>query len=344
MTQQQISTISEFLLHAGTDFRVFDMGRTIRPLSTQAFLDMENLLQKPPFPRLQHAWFGIVFWDKHRSAHHYIWFVKLPLDEQGMIVGAARHQFLQIIVEALGTQLENAEKKQGQLPENPFTFVPNQQQLADFNSISRKTLSLGQSSYFDATKAYLASPMVIDWQTLALQGLTDLACEIEQVDIANNLNTHFLTLPQTVQFSLATSFENHILSSTTAEILAKWLKQNPSDPVVWQHGLRALCQCPHQEIVSQLIDNCLDGQLKHDCNTLSVVAGRLWHHFTDPKQLHTFLQCVAEADPEYQLFRGIFTDLVQIPDTRISCLSLLRMPEKSATLTQAIGSIFAVQN
>ena len=34
----QINTISEFLLQAGTDYRVFDMARGIRQLESQLFL------------------------------------------------------------------------------------------------------------------------------------------------------------------------------------------------------------------------------------------------------------------------------------------------------------------
>jgi hypothetical protein len=101
----QINTISEFLLQAGTDYRAFDMARGIRPLESPLFLDIESAIVPAPYPRQQHAWFGILFFNKQMSIEHYIWFVKLPLDEQGLVIGAARQQFLQIVVEAMGQSL-----------------------------------------------------------------------------------------------------------------------------------------------------------------------------------------------------------------------------------------------
>ena len=124
----QINTISEFLLQAGTEYRVFDMARAIRPIEAQLFLEIESGTVPAPYPRQQHAWFGILFFNKQMSNERYIWFVKLPLDEQGLVIGAARQQFLQIVVEALGQTLDKQNNPNNQLPENPFTFVPNQQQ------------------------------------------------------------------------------------------------------------------------------------------------------------------------------------------------------------------------
>tara|TARA_Y100000814_G_scaffold293367_1_gene274622 strand:- start:1382 stop:1690 length:309 start_codon:yes stop_codon:yes gene_type:complete len=102
MDAKQINSISEFLLQAGTEYLVFDLGRRIEPLESQTFLNIENGLHIPPFPRQKHAWFGIVFWNKRASNQHYIWFIKLPIDEQGLVVTATRNHFLQIIVDALG--------------------------------------------------------------------------------------------------------------------------------------------------------------------------------------------------------------------------------------------------
>ncbi len=133
----QINTISEFLLQAGTDYRAFDMARGIRPLEPQLFLDIESAIVPAPYPRQQHAWFGILFFNKQMSHEHYIWFVKLPLDEQGLVIGAARQEFLKIVVEALGQTLDQQKKTNNQLPENPLTFVPNQKHLPNFNSTDR---------------------------------------------------------------------------------------------------------------------------------------------------------------------------------------------------------------
>lgn len=341
MTEQQISSISEFLIHAGTDYRVFDMGRSIRSVGSQHFLDMENGRVIADFPRLQHAWFGLVFWDKTRSEQYFIWFVKLPVDEQGKIVSATRNHFLQIIVEALGAQLEQAEEKNGQLPDNPYTFTPNQQQLADFNSISRKTLNLAMSRHYTAAKAYLASPMVIDWQQVALQGLSDYVAQIDDPTHVNLLQQHWRHYPQAVQYSLLTAMENQAIEKPIVGLIEQWLSDEATPAEHWQMGLRALCQSPATAEVSALLRRLLTSQWRHDHNILTVIAGRLWQHLDDESLLREYFDAVAQADPQHRLFKGVFTDLVQQPGLRQQCLAMLRWTDKSLELTQAVGSLFS---
>jgi hypothetical protein len=43
---------------------------------------------------------------------------------------------------------------------------------------------------------------------------------------------------------------------------------------------------------------------------------------------------------EYELFIGLYSDLVQIPEMREAMLGVLRWPEKSTQLTHAIGQLF----
>ena len=79
---QRIASISEFLLQAGTEYRVFDFGRGIRPLAEQQFLDIENGELPAPFPRQQHMWLGIVYWNKQ----HQLWLIGISV---GMLISIA---------------------------------------------------------------------------------------------------------------------------------------------------------------------------------------------------------------------------------------------------------------
>lgn len=346
---KQITTISEFLLQAGTEYRVFDMGRTIRKVSSQVFLDYENATTAPPYPRAQNAWFGLLFWNKNMSNQHYIWFVKLPLDEQGLIMPAARNHYLQLIVDALGKQLEHAESKNGQLPENPYSFVPNQHQLADFNSISRRSLKLGQSDYYQVATSYLKQPSVMDWQQVPLQGLTDVAALFADKAMQSLLCEQFSQLAQPVQFSLLTSLENQMVSIKFAETLSSWLDAHSDNPLIWQHGLRALAQSPCAGLVKQLLEQVFSTGLAGSADLLTVIAGRLWHHFDDEMLLRQFMQAIAELDmknPDIasNLFAPVYRDLVQIPMLRNALLGMLRWPDKSPELTLCVGKLFSGQS
>lgn len=341
MSKNQISSISEFLLHAGTNYRVFDMGRTIREISSQQFLEQENAQAKPSFTRAQHAWYGIIFWDKTRSEQQYIWFVKLPIDETGLVVSACRNHFLQIIVDALGSELQDADKKNGQLPENPYSFLPNQNQLADFNSKSRKAISLGFSQYYDAAKAYIASPMVIDWQTIALQGLADIVADLDNNDIQNNISEHFHVFPVQVQYQLLISMENHPVPDSCTNCIMAWMHEHQDDAIKWQHGLRAFAQTTGKKAVSEAIELVLNSTLSDNSNLLVIISGRLWHYLDSEAIRISFFEKVAAADPSFALFRGIFQDLVQLPDIRDDVLAMLRYPNKSKQLSAAVGHLFS---
>lgn len=339
----QISTISEFLLQAGTEYRVFDMARTIRKVSTQAFMDTENNLTIPQYPRAQHAWYSILFWNKNLSNQHYIWFLKLPLDEQGLIMPAGRNHFLQIIVEALGQQLEHAEQKNGQLPDNPYRFIPNQQQLADFNSISRHHLNLSHSDHYHIALNYFNNPKDVDWQQVPLQGIADIAANMTNSDISKLLCRNFLNLADEVKFALLTSLENQKVEIKLVEQIALWLAENSASPVHWQHGLRALCQSPCKGLVIQLIEKVLHSPLADNADLLTVISGRLWSSLSNESILKQYLQAVLKVDPRHHLFGAIYRDLVQIPEMRNHLLDMLRWADKSPELTTAVGKLFSGQ-
>ena len=47
----------------------------------------------------------LVFWSPTLPDKHYIWFLKFPLDEQGLLVQAARDEFLSMLLERVGESM-----------------------------------------------------------------------------------------------------------------------------------------------------------------------------------------------------------------------------------------------
>jgi hypothetical protein len=338
----RINTISEFLLHAGTDYRIFDMGRAIRPLSSQLFLDLELGSKAAPYPRQQHAWFGIVFFNKGLSQEHFIWFVKLPLDEQSKIVSAARNQFLQIVAEALGLELE---KKTGhnkaELPENPFTFIPNQQQLANFNSISRRSLGLPPSQYFSYAKQYMQAPEQLDWKKITVQGLADLGAAVNDEPIQTLLFQQFPHLTYEVKLALCETLENHPINNQTATFLVDEWRRQKSDQRYLLATTRALSQSISSDLVMSFLREVLNQKEFIDNDLLVLIAARHWQALEDKALMSLFMQHLSNADAA--LFVGLFRDLVQIPSCRQLMLNVLRWPEKDPALLRAIEILFESQ-
>jgi hypothetical protein len=332
-----INTISEFLLKAGTDYRVFDMARGIRPLDQDTFKKIENAQQPAPFPRQQQAWFGIVFFNPATSAEHYIWFVKLPIDEAGLVIVAAQQQFLQIIVDALGQSVDI--KNNSQLPDNPFSFVPNQQQLADFNSHCRLALALPWSEHYKVAKDYLSAPAQSDWRNVPLQGIADFNASLVQDAASDLLLEQFTQLAPEMQYALCASLENHPIKPALCQLLSQWYQQAPEDLNRLSAVLRALAQSQTDPQVSSLLLSILSAQPAMDPAILILIAARHWQQLNQPQVLALYIECLAVQD--IKVFIGLFSDLVQIPETRDSLLGVLRWPQKSAALTQAVGQLFA---
>lgn len=87
---EQISTITEFLETSGARLRFFDMGRRVDKISRDRFLQFEKTAIPYPFPLQQQAWFALLFQDKSSQLEPLIWFLRMPLDEQGKLLQAAR--------------------------------------------------------------------------------------------------------------------------------------------------------------------------------------------------------------------------------------------------------------
>jgi len=334
----QINTISEFLLQAGTDYRVFDMARGIRPLESQFFLEIESATLPAPYPRQQHAWFGILFFNKQMSDESYIWFVKLPLDEQGLVIGAARQQFLQLVVEALGRRLDKQNNTNNQLPENPFTFVPNQQQLADFNSIGRIELDIPLSENVDLVEQYLTHPERNDWRKVPLQGIADFTASLQQDERKHLLLKQFSTLAPDMQYALCASLENHQIDEDISMLLINWYKQDVDNEKRLHCVLRGLCQSQAKTAVHFLIFSVLNSSNGLKSAVLMLIAARHWQYLKESATLSIYVERLAVCEDEP--FIGLYSDLVQIPEIREAMLGVLRWSEKSTQLTQAIGQLF----
>ena len=341
MSATSIESISEFLLHAGTDFRIFDLGRGIYPLESQAFLEMENGQLPPPRPRQKHGWFGLVFWDRQATTHHYIWFVKLPVDERGLVVSAARNHFLQIIVDALGSSLTAEGETEQTLPDNPYSFVPTEAQMAQFNALVRKHLSQPLSQGTDAVSNYLAAPADNDWQTLPLQAIADTAVRLDETPtLATTISQNFDHFSPDFQNALMEYVESIALP---ASLNACFMARAQDPMVIHLPALRALTDTAPNPKLQELLSALLERESQLSIDVLSVIAGRHYQQFNTDLSLQ-FFERAAWLDEQQQLdgalFAGLFSDLVQIPDLRPTMLGMLRSEARSTRLAAAIGRLF----
>ena len=334
----KISSISEFLLEAGTDYRIIDMGRGFHQIDSQTFLDIENSKIPPLYPRQQMLWLGILFWNKQLSQQHYIWFVKLPLDEQGLLIGAQRDQFLQVIIEALGTEmLESDEEKS--LPENPWLFTPTQPQIAHFNSLARQLLNLGPGQYYQGAKNYIARPDINNWQEIALQGISDLAFYLGQDHNSKHLINNFEKYSSEVQLPLLAALENVNIGIELQDFLLQKLQQTDHKSPLFNALLRALAKSESPEPLKLFLQKILTASEVTQDN-LIVTVGRHWKLLQD----YGFLTLVLEQAVQLNIFVSLYADIVQLPELRTQVLKRLRDPERSDLMAKGLDQLFTGSN
>ncbi len=357
-----INTLSEFLMQAQTQYMVFDLGRGIRKLDNQVFFEWENQQSPCLYPRQEHGWFCIVFYNEHMSDERFIWFIKLPLDEHGFINQAARNQFLEIIVTALGTQLEHSADKQAQLPENPYVFQPSQQQLADCNAHIKANLEIPSSDpeALQSVLAYLQAPQMQanedKWTEFTLQNISDLIINPVSGKDSKTLNnksgadnssqaTCLKAITDNIKF-YPTPLTNCIYASLETIPLSDELTQSLmvhhstiEDPNTSALCLRAISLQPNDEAITY-INQIITSKDPLDLETGVVIAGRFWSVLKNELILQRFMEKIVELDDEYSIFRAIYSDLVRIPEIRRNMLTFIHSEEKSDDVKKAFNSLF----
>ncbi|WOT04249.1 DUF3549 family protein [Shewanella youngdeokensis] len=332
----EITTLSQFLKTAKTQFQVYDMGRRVQHIDMMAFHQIEELLTPYPSPIQGHAQFAIVFWDA--SQQHYIWFIKLALDERGLLSPAPRLQFIKMIIEALGRDPTQplTEQQQEQLANHPFNFKPTQEKLAVFNALVRKQLGEKASSQYEFAYQYLSGQCAPEnWQNIGMQGIADICVRAKELDHQIHINNSFERAATEVQIAMCQCLEHMTIDNNLADVLLAKFKGASTDNQAYL--LRALASKPEQ---SQQAIAHLAANDALTADMLITIAARNWTALKDETTLNIYLEGLAKQEQHF--FNQIFADIVAIPFIRTQLLTQLRNPNRSDKLAAAIGGLFKV--
>lgn len=345
-----IATISDLLVQSNSQFRLYDIGRTITKVNKSDFLKIEQAQLPYPFPSQGQAFIAVVFWQK-TSNQPYLWFVKLPLDERGLLNQGARNHFIAILVEAFGLQHQNQQKnlvdltltpneqQERLLKNNLYHFTPAQYKLASLNSLIRVELKQNASQYFSHCHDYLSGKLGWEnWQNVAIQGLTDIAARLSENNNEHLLIKNFSELPSQVLLPLCDALENQTLSIELLTTVCETFTLHTNNKLLQQHLLRALAASANHPHVQTLIRKLL-AQEKVSDELLIVISGRCWLALQDQTLLMQFLEKLIFTEDK-GLFTAIFKDLIAIPNIRPILFTCIRQPDRSTALAQAIGQLF----
>lgn len=344
---EQINTLSEFLTQSQSQYRVFDMGRKVQKISSDTFNDFENAKAPYPYPLQQHAWLAILFWNKQASNQQYIWFLKLPLDERGLLEQASRSQFLELVMTALGRSMEKQPTKEEQsaLDHNPIIFKPSEQKLAAFNALVGNVMKRPASQYMTSAIDYLNTPSRYQhWQEVPYQGLADIASRCDDPMFSQMLCDALPNLPPQTFCALCGCLENFAVNSAIASILLTKLRQSieQQDVNMTIHCARGLSHAKGKGFQEQAMTALLASNLiKSELDIVVIIAARYWQLIDSTDCAVAVLEALSVLNVAQSIFNQVFSDLVAIPSVRIHMHSALRYPQRSEALAKHIAKLIA---
>ncbi len=329
-------TLTDFLDQIGTQPRFFGLGRRISEIPREHFTAVENAEEPWPQPFQQAAWLGILFNDTQSGEPH-LWFLRFPLDEQGLLVQTARDEFLRRIIDSAGQPDSTAGHSTDQLGDNPFGFKPNEAQMANLHArIAHGQAQPASSQYAHALEYFSGQQGFDQWQFVGLQGIADLA--VRHDEHAGLLADAIPLLPAEPFNVLCGCLENETIGDGLVDSITRRLQTELStdtpDPVLLAAGLRGLSSGSNREKVIAFTQAALDSKLGSHPEILAAIAGRAWETLYDDALRARFLQRLAESGQ--RAFDNILADLLFLPVLRNLLLADIRGSQQPEAVRQAI--------
>ncbi|MDX1573305.1 MAG: DUF3549 family protein [Methylophaga sp.] len=346
--ENPITTLSAFLEHSGAKFRVFDMGRRVAKLSNKTFDQFERTHQPYPYPLQRHALFGVIFWDPQRPDNRYVWFLKLPLDEQGLLIPQARDAFLMMLLERVGESMLAATDGQpieGALKDSPYSFTPREEKMAAFNAMATYHLKLTASQHFQTAYQYFTGQNAIEqWQSLPMQAVADFAIRLDDPDDLQRVIQTLPKLPEVPFQTVCNFLENAQPPTSLVEQLSKLLsgelqKPQPNSANVMA-CLRAASNSPAQGLLAGMVEQTLKHDCSRDIEILAVIGGRCWAVLKQPQLANLYCEQLALNNAGQPGFSQLLADLLYMPELREPIMQALRSKDRSNALAIAVGEMF----
>ena len=323
---ETIHTLTQLLKNSGCQYDIYDLGRRIQKIDNTLFSDVEQGKQPYPFPLQKQAHLALSYWNEQKQP--WIWFLKFKLDERGLLNQADVGNFLKFVLEAMGTRLsgEISEEQQEKLSNNPYTFKPSEDKMAVFHSQVRAELDLATSQYYEHAQHYFTGELGWDnWQTVGLQGITDMCARLGSQQNGVAIRKAFNKLPSEPLYATLGALEhtqiNDKLAQRLQEMAENEINSDEPDLFLLSALVRALSGA-EPSITNAVINQVLASPRLSHQEVLIGLAGRSWHALQDPAIAEQFLLRLAQTGNQ-NLFNQLFADLVMIPALRMVFLPLL---------------------
>lgn len=330
-------TLYQFLEQTGARVRAYDLGRRIGPIGRERFLAFEQATAPYPQPMQRKAWFALVQLGAEARDDPLIWFLRLDLDEQGLLVQAERDYLLNRLLESAQASSQGADP-QVFLQDNPYAFTPREDRMALFHALLSADLGRPPSRFHaHALDYFLGRPGWEQWGFVGYQGIADLACRHDDEPLTTAVG-HLPTEPLVV---LCHCLESRPLSPALAEALIGRLHlattAQPVEIAVLTAVLRGLSASVDRPGVAEAIGATLRDPVGGHIEVLAAISGRAWELLLEPSMLQLFLQRLVENAHGQAAFEHCVSDLLSLPQLADPVRSALRSPDQSTELRAAFA-------
>ncbi len=317
------------------------MGRRIMEIDAETFLKIENAEIPYPFPLQQAAWLALLHWQQGKPDAHSIWFLRLPLDLDGLLIQEARDQFLFLLLESLGSKDQASDAQ----THNPFVFTPKKERMAMFHAKTLRTLQQPASSFYAHAVDYFSGKLGFDqWAFVGIQGIADLAARLDEGDNSSLLTTAIAELPERPLDAICQCLEGERLPDMLAAAIIKRCQQSlcdeHADPLLVAALVRGAAGCPDQYALVELLRAVLDSHYGRQPEVLASISARCWGALRSEALRRQFIENLAANEGGQEIFNHVCIDCLRIPDIGPLIQQEFRNPKRSEQLSSAIGGLF----
>ena len=352
-----ISTISDFLRFSQAQYQVYDLGRRITRLDNRQFEQIERVNAPAPYPILRSLCIAILFWypGKQRSVSpdsQFVWFLRFPLDETGHLAQVARDEFLRQLLDRVGVNIESAQSAEPPTAEimerasdeSRFAFTPSDEQRAVFHAKAMAATGMPPSRHYAHAVDYIRGiPGYDQWAFVGLQGLADVCANIKQHEA--DLISAIPQLPAQALSTICTCLDSEVISGQLTSALQQRLNNELSNEGGDRRAIpalvRACASSRAKQKRSKICRAALQSGSASDVELLATIAGRCWEELADPAFCLQFLEALASNENGQPVFDHLVADLMFLPGMRDCILTGFRNPDRSESLSAAIGQFFS---
>lgn len=339
----QVNGITDFLDQAGTQFKVFDMGRRIQEINKADFLAFEQGEAAYPLPLQQQAWLGFLVWTQDQSSELVIWFLRFPLDAAGKLTQGIRDDFVLRLIKKEESPEEHSDEA------NPYGFKPKQEHMACFHAKAAKLLGQPASSYYEHARDYFAgNPGFDQWAFVGFQGIADVTARLDENDNASLLASAIEKMPTQPFEALAQCLEHESIDDDISKAISQLIQNNLGAADCSANFIslciRALSNSQNATLLVEQLNKILstetDASIRNNAEVLASISGRCWLALKNEKTIALFLEALANCSEGQEFFNLVIVDLINIPGMQDSIHKAVRSTDRSENLSKAIGELF----